>query len=548
MTTGRGSTSLPKDAERADAELASEAGVPGDHVVLAAKGGAVVFAGRLFVWGARFVLAVLLARLLGADQYGLYSIALTVATLGSAFSVIGLDSALVRYIAIYRRRGERPGVLGTLRVGLGLPMLASLVPAVALLVLAGPFAREVIGDPRLEPLLRIVALLVPAMVANSVLAATLQGAQRIGWAVVAEQFAQPISRFAILLVFIVAGLTAELAILASTLSTVVAAGLLLLFVNRHVSLSGVGTAAASERQLGTMLRFSLPVYFSNIVNTVGSNLQTLFLGAMASVASAGIFAVANQIMLIGAIFHAAIVQSSMAIFAELHDANDRARLKHLYQTTSKWTVTLNLPFVALALMFPQALLSLFGAEFLSGAPALALLGLATLANAATGSSGAVLDMTGHTRVKLLNSTLSVALAIALNLALIPPLGVIGAAIAVIGSVSSVNLLRLIEVRWLVGLSPYERSWLKPLAAGAGATAVALSTTALLADTEVAIQGAVGAALMIATYFVMLLGLGLSSDDRLVLSRARSRFTRRRSGRRRQAVGGQLASHPRSEVP
>jgi hypothetical protein len=38
------------------------------HMVLAAKGGGMVFAGRLFVWGSRFGMAVLLARALGADQ------------------------------------------------------------------------------------------------------------------------------------------------------------------------------------------------------------------------------------------------------------------------------------------------------------------------------------------------------------------------------------------------------------------------------------------------------------------------------------------------
>ncbi|HET7521306.1 MAG TPA: oligosaccharide flippase family protein, partial [Candidatus Limnocylindria bacterium] len=311
------------------------------NAMLAAKGGGVVFAGRLFVWGTRFGLAVLLARLLGADEYGLYNIALTVGTLGSAFAVFGLDSALVRYVAVYSRRSDRQGVLGTLRIGIGLPMLISVVAAAILLLLAGTIAGTLIGDPRLEPLIRIVALLVPAMVANSVLSATLQGAQRIGWAVVAEQFAQPIVRFAILLVFALLGMTPELAILASTLATIAATALLLLFVQRQVSFGGIG--AAGNAQGGEMVRFSLPVYFSNLVNTFGGNLQTLLLGAMASIASAGIFAVANQVMLIGAIFHSAIVQASMPIFASLQDLDDRRPLHDLYRTTSKWTFTLNLP-------------------------------------------------------------------------------------------------------------------------------------------------------------------------------------------------------------
>lgn len=503
--------------------------------MLAAKGGGVVFAGRLFVWATRFGLAVLLARLLGADEYGLYNIALTVGTLGSAFAVFGLDSALVRYVAVYSRRSDREGVLGTLRIGIGLPMLISVLAAVVLLLLAGTIAG-LIGDPRLEGLIRIVALLVPAMVANSVLSATLQGAQRIGWAVVAEQFAQPIVRFAILIIFALLGMTAELAILASTLATIAATALLLLFVQRQVSFGGIG--AAGNRRGGEMVRFSLPVYFSNLVNTFGGNLQTLLLGAMASIASAGIFAVANQVMLVGAIFHSAIVQASMPIFASLQDLDDRRPLHDLYRTTSKWTFTLNLPFFLLAATFPQALLGIFGPDFTDGATALVILAFASLTNAATGSSGAVLDMTGHTRVKLLNSTVSVGLAIILNLLLIPPLGVTGAAIAAFGAIATVNLLRLAQVAWLVRVLPYDRQWLKPIAAGVAAAAAAWLVGLLTVEANLFIRALAGGAALALTYAAVLMALGLSADDRTILSRARRRFTRRREGKAVAAAGAQ----------
>jgi O-antigen/teichoic acid export membrane protein len=510
------------------------------HVLLAAKGGGMVFAGRMFVWGMRFVIAVMVARLLGADSYGLYNIALSVATLGAALSVLGFDSALVRYLAIYMRRSDRGGVTGTLRTGLGVPMLVSILPAAVLLAAAGPLARDVIGDARMEPILRVVAFLVPAMVANSLLGAALQGAQRIGWAVLAEQFAQPLVRFSLLLGLALIGLTAELAVLASTLATVIVTALLLVFVQRQVSFEGV--ASQGPNQVRQLLGFSLPVYFSNVVTTFGGSLQTILLGALASVASAGIFAVAHQVMLIGTLFHTAIVQSSMPIFAELQDSEDRRPMTHLYRTTSKWTLTLNLPFFLLALIFPQALLALFGPEFADdGVQALVILAFASLVNAATGTSGAILDMTGHTRVKLVNSTLSVALSIILNLLLIPPLGVMGAALSVVGAVSMVNLLRVAEVGLLVGVGPYDRSWLKPIVAGIAAAAVGVGISVALAESGLVVRSVVGIAAMGVTYAGVLLAQGLNDDDRLVLSRAGRRFRRGRRSTRGAKV-------PESDAP
>jgi O-antigen/teichoic acid export membrane protein len=353
----------------------------------------------------------------------------------------------------------------------------------------------------------------------------LQGAQRIGWAVVAEQFVQPIVRFAVLAAFALIGMTAEYALLGALLATVAATALLIWFLHRQVSLAGIAGEVHTEP--GEMLRFSVPVYFSNLINTFGGNLQTLLLGGMASVASAGVFAVANHVMLVGAIFHQAIVQASMPIFAELQDASDRARLHALYRTTSKWTFTLNLPFFLVAVLFPQALLSIFGPEFMDGATALVILAFGSVINAATGTSGAVLDMTGHTRVKLLNSSLAVGLAITLNLILIPDYGITGAAIASLGSVATVNLLRVAEVVWLVRVGPYDLAWAKPLLAGTAAVLVGWIVAMLAQGTGMLISSAVGAIALVLVYAGLLVALGLSDDDRAVVARAADKLTRRR---------------------
>jgi O-antigen/teichoic acid export membrane protein len=498
------------------------------QIVLAAKGGGIVFAGRLFAWGSRFVLAVFLVRLLGAEQYGLYTIALTVAALGSIFAVIGLDSAMVRYVAIFNGRADIARLRGSLQIGIGLPAMVGLLFGAAMVLFSDQIATNLFAAPGLAPLLRIAGLLVPAMVLNSLLAATLQGFQKIGFAVLGEQITQPSVRFAILVVFALMGMTAELAVVASTLATLIVTVLLLFFVARQAPFTGItGTA---ERQTGMLLRFSLPVYFSNLVNALSSNLQVLLLGSMSTIASAGIFTVASQINLVGTIFHSAIVSASMPIFAELHDQGDRSRLAHLYQTTSKWTLTLNLPFFLAVVLFPQALLMIFGSEFTDGSGALVILALGAIVNAGTGTSGAVLDMTGHTGVKFINSTLSVGLGIGLNLLLIPPFGVVGAAIAAFGAVSLVNLLRLAEVLWLVGVGPYNATFAKPLVAGAAAALAAVLIASVLAAQPLLLRAGAGILVLMGGYAGLLLLMGLSDDDRLLLVRAANRMRRVRGGR------------------
>jgi hypothetical protein len=103
----------------------------------------------------------------------------------------------------------------------------------------------------------------------------------------------------------------------------------------------------------------------------------------------------------------------------------------------------------------------------------------------------------------------------------------GAALSVVGAVSMVNLLRVAEVGLLVGVGPYDRSWLKPIIAGIAAAAVGLGLSAALADFGLVARAVVGIAALGVTYAGVLLALGLNDDDRLVLSRAGRRFRRRR---------------------
>jgi hypothetical protein len=71
-----------------------------DHILAAARGTGFLALGSFFEVGVRFLIALMLARLLGADSYGLYVLAVSAATLFASFSALGLDDAMVRYVAI----------------------------------------------------------------------------------------------------------------------------------------------------------------------------------------------------------------------------------------------------------------------------------------------------------------------------------------------------------------------------------------------------------------------------------------------------------------
>jgi O-antigen/teichoic acid export membrane protein len=147
----------------------------------------------------------------------------------------------------------------------------------------------------------------------------------------------------------------------------------------------------------------------------------------------------------------------------------------------------------------------------------------------------LLDMTGHTKWKLANAIVLVVASVAISLALIPTLGLIGAALSVLFVAVTLNVLRVVEVRFLEGLSPYDRSMAKPVAAGIAAFLVGWTGTRLFDVAATPLFAVPIAAVMCAVYAGLVLAFGVSDEDRDFLRRAVGRFRRRAGGRR--ARGG-----------
>jgi O-antigen/teichoic acid export membrane protein len=131
----------------------------------------------------------------------------------------------------------------------------------------------------------------------------------------------------------------------------------------------------------------------------------------------------------------------------------------VYQLSAWWLIGLTWPFYITLALFGPLLLKIFGNGFSRGSTALLILALAQLVNLGTGNVLIVLLMAGKSSWNLINSAVSVALNIGLNLFLIPKWGINGAAIAWAVSILCTNLAALLEVRFLLGLRPFGRGYL-----------------------------------------------------------------------------------------
>jgi len=157
-------------------------------------------------------------------------------------------------------------------------------------------------------------------------------------------------------------------------------------------------------------------------------------------------------------------------------SDDRAGAKVVFQTATAWNMALNWPLFLTFLGTAPLLLELFGGEgFRDGDRVVVILCLAALAAAAGGSVDILLLMSGRSGLSLVNSLVALAVNLTVNLLLIPPLGMTGAAIAWASAIAVRNVLGMIQVHRNVGWLPFSRS----AAVVAAVAAVSFATPSLL---------------------------------------------------------------------
>lgn len=502
------------------ANVPSAAGSLRNNILFVAKGGGVTFAGKIFLSASRLFTAVLLARLLGAEQYGLYGLSLSAANIAVVLATFGLDTALIRYIAILHSREDEEGVWGTLQLGIGLATFLSVMMGTLIYAFSFAIAETVFQEPKLAPLLQIISVIIPMLTLSEVLVGANRGFKRMDTPVIAQFVAQPLIRLVLILFIMLVGFNVAWAILTFGLADLVASFMLLRFLNKEFTLKRPLRRARYD--VGEILGFSIPVWLSEMMAKFQGNIQTLLLGSLATVTSVGLFSIANQITLVSSEFSSSINTSAKPIMAALYDRGDFQQMGRIYQIANKWAVIVQLPIFFIMVLFPAQLLSIFGESFTDGTQALIILAFASLLRVGTGMGGIIIDMTGHAKIKLINSIIRLVVYLGFNILLIPYWGLLGAAAAILLGEGTINLIRLLQVLYLFRLMPYNWTFIKPLGAGA-LSLVAFFTASLWFPPSVNLVNAfITCLMMLSTYAGLLLLFGFTEQERAVIMHVRQR--------------------------
>ena len=230
----------------------------------------------------------------------------------------------------------------------------------------------------------------------------------------------------------------------------------------------------------------------------------------------GIYAIGATVVVYVPLVLSSINQIFAPTISDLHTRHEHALLARLFQSLTKWVVGMTLPLALVIIALARPLMRIFGGDFEVGWPILVIGTLAQLVNCGVGSVGYLLLMSGNER-RLLKVQIVMALVmVGACIALVPLWGIVGASLAAAITTVGMNVWNLLEVRKVLGLSPYNRSYLR-LLPPAIATAAAMLVLRRYAGVFHHDWLTVGVALTLAygIFAAVVLLSGLDADDKLI---------------------------------
>jgi len=488
----------------------------------AARGGGIAFAGNIVDKGLRFPLEMLLARVLGAGDYGLYTLGYGVATIAGEVSMLGLPSGTVRFGALYKGAGDIRRVKGTLSSALLMSALSSIAVG-GLLFIFSPSLSKMFDMPKLATVLRIFACAFPFYVITLMAGHAAGAFQAVKCQTAVTNICRPLANVAIVSIVFLLGYRLLGAVCGFLISSAISA-LFGLYLLKRIFPDIVSKLKPSY-EVRKLLRFSLPVLCAGFSYVLLGYTDRLMLGYFRASKDLGIYSAAATISQQAGLITYSFSYIFCPIISDLYNRNQFGDLERLYKTVTRWIVSLNVMILVLLILFSKEIMGMFGPEFTSGWPVLAVLAAVHLLGYVAGGAlvGYVLRMSGKQDIELINALVMVALNIALNLWLIPRYGILGAAMATGASYAVINVARIVEVYKLLRIHPYDTNYHKPFVAAF--VVVLLSAFLSMVNTSGPYWIISMAALSI-VYFVVLYFLGLEYEDRMIWETVKRRISNR----------------------
>jgi O-antigen/teichoic acid export membrane protein len=431
-----------------------------------AKGSFILLIGVFISKIITYFYRIIIAKNFGPEGYGLFSLAVMIATLFSSFFSLGLQSGILRYISLFRGKGEDNKIRSLIRFSCLVTLIASIASFLLLFFLSGFISTEIFHNSELIPFLKIFAIFLPVFLFSGLFHVIIIAYEKVGLYSFIGNILCPAVQLIFLFIFIFVGLketSISLSYNLGLLSTFIASFLIYLFGIKIIHEKYLPKKEDNHILYKELLSYSWPIMFFGLIVSIFSWIDSFTIGYFKTASDVGIYNAASTLATLLEVVPSLFLQLFLPIITKEYSKNNKVLVKDLSKQIAKWIFLLNLPVLAIIIVFPGAVLNiLFGSEYIAAENSLRFLSIGLFIYSLLRLSENLLYMIGSSKRILLNLTFASLMNIILNIILIPTYGITGASFSTMLSYIFWGLLSLFIAKKKTGIIPLRKDLLKIL--------------------------------------------------------------------------------------
>lgn len=391
--------------------------------------------------GLMFLMTILFARWLGASDFGLFSLGLTIMTIFSIIARWGTDQVLLKQVGAHWET-EPEIAKGYIVSVIKLVAIISIALTFIVTTLNEAIANYIFNKPEFSEVLFWFGLMIVPFAINYTIAEAYKGT---GKPVLSSYLQNVITPFVAIVIVGILYFSSH-----STLITISQSFALGIIISLLISISLWKRIHHQTLKTSIAIKQIIKEGWPMLLITSGSLIITwsdiLIIGLWGTPEEIGIYSAATKTVMITSLILIAMNSITAPKYAFLYKKGDLKGLKQLAKNSSKILLLLVLFPTAFLLFYSESIMSWFGNEFIIGSTVLMILTIGQFLNVVAGSVGYLLTMTGHEQVMQNIMFKTAMLNIVLSVILMHIYGSIGVAIATSVSFAIWNFWALYTVR------------------------------------------------------------------------------------------------------
>ncbi len=431
-----------------------------------ARQGSITFLGNVVNGILGFAIVMLMTRFVSPSVYGLFVLATSVILFMQVFANLGLPLAIDYFVPQYLDEGELGKAKGVVVQVTATVLVTSSLVALAL-ALSATYIADLFAEPALGVGLLLLSITIPMLAIYNVLLTSFYSIKKLQYRVVMRDLVRPIVRFVA---------TAALLVLGFGLLGLIGGYVVGLFVAITVG-AAIFTYKAwhlfsADLELVAptpLLTYSLPLAMTSVVFVLMGHVDYFVLGYFLESDDVGIYRVGYMLGSGLMIVFNSLSPVFKPLIAETRD--DLELVERRFRVMARWIVGVTLPItIILSLGASSYLAVLYTPQYAEANAVVVLLASAFLFNVTFGGpDGSLLQGLGYSRIVFANTLVLFGVNFLGSMALVPILGIEGAAVGSAIALFLVGGLTLAELYYLDRLHPFSRDFAKVVAAGVPAT-------------------------------------------------------------------------------